>query len=140
MSLAACSLLEPPPARTNVRDVIVDEAVALQDRPYRYHGNEATGFDASGLIQYVFQRSGLQLPPTAAAQRAQGQSINYTEARKGDLLFYSLEETTYQDLHVGIYIGRSRMVHIPRNGRVRIELVDTPFWQRRLQDTVSYLP
>jgi cell wall-associated NlpC family hydrolase len=140
MGQAACSLLEPPPPRTNLRDVIVDEAVALQGRPYRYHGNDATGFDASGLIQYVYQRSGLHLPMGATAQRAQGQSIDHTQARNGDLLFYSLEETPYQELHVGIYIGRSRMVHIPRNGRVRIEPIDTPFWLRRLQDTVSYVP
>ncbi|MGH8459861.1 MAG: C40 family peptidase, partial [Nevskiales bacterium] len=138
--LTACTLIEPPPPRSNLRDVIVDEAVAQIDRPYRYQGTNPTGFDASGLVQYVFGRGGIELPHSADGQRAQGTIIPFSEARRGDLLFYRLEEKPYQDLHVGIYIGRSRMLHIRDDGRVQIEVIDVPYWQRRLLDTVSHLP
>jgi murein DD-endopeptidase len=139
-TLIACSLIQPPPPRTNPRDVLVDEALAQLDRPYRYQGADSTGFDASGLVQHVFKRSGIELPHSAEGQRAQGTVIPFSQVRQGDLLFYELEETPYRDLHVGMYIGRSRMVHIRENGRVQIEGIGVPYWQRRLLDTVSYLP
>jgi cell wall-associated NlpC family hydrolase len=136
----ACTLIELPPPRSNLRDVVVDEATAQLDRSYRYQGASPTGFDASGLVQHVFGRCGIELPHSAAGQRAQGTVIPFSQVRRGDLLFYRLEEEPYQDLHVGIYIGRSRMVHIRDNSRVQVELIDVPYWQRRLLDTVSYLP
>jgi cell wall-associated NlpC family hydrolase len=141
VALAACGWIEPPPPRSNLRDVVVDEATAQLDRPYRYRGSDPTGFDASGLVRYVYARCcGIELPHGAEAQRAQGTSIDYSRVRRGDLLFYRLEETPFRELHVGIYIGRSRMVHIREQGRVQIEPVDLPYWQRRLEDVVNYLP
>lgn len=139
-ALAACTLIEPPPPRSNLRDVVVDEAVAQVGRPYRHGGAGPTGFDASGLVQHVFARSGIELPHNAGGQHAQGTVISFDQVRRGDLLFYQLEETPYQELHVGIYIGRERMVHIRNDGRVQIEPIDLPYWQRRLLDAVSYLP
>jgi cell wall-associated NlpC family hydrolase len=140
LALTACSWVELPPPRGNTRDVIVDESLAQLDRPYRDEGADPTGFDASGLAQYVFGRGGIVLPRSAEAQRAQGTAISFDQARRGDLLFYQLEESSYRQLHVGIYLGRSRMVHVPENGRVRIEVIETLYWQRRLVDAVSYLP
>ncbi len=139
-ALTACALIQPPPPRNNLRDVVVDEALAQLDRPYRYQGADPTGFDTSGLVQYVFGRSGIELPHSIEGQRAQGASIPFSQVRRGDLLFYDLEETRYRDLHVGIYIGRSRIVQIRQDGRVQIEQIDGPYWQRRLRDVVSHLP
>ena len=139
-AVTACAIIEPPPPRTNIRDVVVDEALAQLDRPYRYAGAGPTAFDASGFTQFVYGKCGLELPHSATSQHAQGASIPFGKARRGDLLFYSLDEGPYQELHVGIYIGRARMVHIRVNGKVAIEVVDAPFWQRRLVDAVSYLP
>ena len=136
----ACTLIEPSLPRSDLRDVVVDEATAQLDRPYRYQGSDPTGFDASGLVQHVFGRCGIELPRSADGQRAQGTVIPFSQVRRGDLLFYVLEETPYQDLHVGIYIGRSRMVHIRQGGQVQIETINVPYWQRRLLDTVSHLP
>ncbi len=139
-ALTACTLIEPPPPRNNLRDVVVDEALAQLDRPYRYQGADPTGFDTSGLVQYVFGRCGIELPHSADGQRALGTVIPFSQARRGDLLFYVLDETPYQKLHVGIYVGRSRMVEIRENGRVQLEEIDAPYWQRRLRDVVSHLP
>jgi cell wall-associated NlpC family hydrolase len=138
--LTGCGLIQPPPPRTNIRDVVVDEALAQLDRPYRYQGAEPTGFDASGLVQHVFGRCGIELPHSADGQRAQGTTRSSDAIERGDLLFYVMDDKPYQSLHVGIFIGRSRMVHVPENGRVQIESINTPYWQRRLLDAVSYLP
>lgn len=139
-TLVACAWIEPPPPRNNPRDVIVDEVVAQVDRPYRYQGADPAGFDDSGLVQYVFKRSGVELPHSTEGQRAQGNRIAFSQVRRGDLLFYELKDNPYRELHVGIYIGRSRMVHIRENGRVQIEVINVPYWQRRLLGAVSHLP
>lgn len=140
MVLSGCLLIEPPPPRAHPRDVVVDEALAQVDRPYRQQGADPTGFDTSGLVHYIFQRSGFVLPDSSAGQRAQGVPVNANQVQRGDLLFYRLDDSPYQELHVGVYVGRDRMVHIRENGRVQIELVNVPYWQRRLVDRVRYLP
>lgn len=140
LALAACAIIEPPPPRENIRDVVVDEALAQLDRPYRYRGADPAGFDAGGLVQHVFKRAGIELPAETAGQKAQGAAIPFEHLRRGDLVFYVIEAQAYPDLHAGIYIGRSRMVHIVENGTVQIELIHTPYWRRRYIDAVSYLP
>jgi cell wall-associated NlpC family hydrolase len=140
-ALAACAVIEPPPPRSDPRDVVVDEAVAQLDRPYRHRGADPAGFDASGLVRHVYARCcGIELPHSAEAQRAQGAPVDFSRARRGDLLFYVLEDGPRRELHVGIYIGRGRMVHIREQGRVQVERIDLPFWERRLAGAASYLP
>lgn len=140
LALAGCAIIEPPLPRENIRDVVVDEVLAQLDRPYRYRGADPAGFDTGGLVQHVFTRAGIELPAETAGQKVQGTSIPFEHLRRGDLVFYVIEEEPYTDLQVDIYIGRSRMVHIPDNGTVQIELINTPYWRRRFIDTVSYLP
>jgi len=140
LALAACAIIEPPPPRENPRDVVVDEALAQLDRPYRYRGADPSGFDAAGLVYYVYQRVGLELPAAALGQKAQGTSIAFDQLQRGDLVFYARTEQPYPEPHVGIFVGRSRMLHVPNQGSVQIELINTPYWQRRFLDAVSYLP
>lgn len=138
--LQACTLITPPPPRADCRDVIVDVALAQIDRPYRHQGAGPAGFDASGLVQYVYERCAIELPHSVETQRGLGMIIPLREARRGDLLFYRLEEARHPGLHVGIHIGRARMVHVRVNGQVQIERIDVPYWQRRQIDAASYLP
>lgn len=140
LTSSACALIEAPPPRTTTRDVVMDEALAQLDRPYRNEGADPTGFDAGGLVQYVFRRSGVELPHSIEGQHALGAVVALSEMRRGDLVFYELEERPFAPMHVGIYVGRSRMVHILENGRVKLDIIDTPYWHRRLLDVVSCLP
>jgi len=57
-AFTARALIVPPPPRSNLRDVVVDEALTRPDGPYRYQGEDSTGFDASGLVQHIFKRNG----------------------------------------------------------------------------------
>jgi cell wall-associated NlpC family hydrolase len=139
-SLAACEVMAPPPPRTHIRDVVVDEAVAQVDRPYVHGGADPSGFDNSGFVYYVFQRARFRLPRSAIEQYSTGRKTTFDKIRRGDLLFYQLEGPARPELHVGIYIGRERMVHIPIQGKVTIDIIDNPYWEKRYLDTVSWLP
>lgn len=72
----------------------------------------ASGFDCSGFTSYVYSRLGVDLPHNAAAQFSTGRPVPRSRLRPGDLLFF-------RGLgHVGMYVGRGRMIHSPQSGDV----------------------
>ena len=83
--------------------------------PYRYGGSSPSGFDCSGLVAYVYGRLGVELPHNAAAQYAYGRPVDRSHLRPGDLVFF------HGLGHVGLYIGRGRIIHAPQTGE-RVEI------------------
>ena len=83
--------------------------------PYRYGGMSPGGFDCSGLVAYVYGRLGVDLPHNAAAQYSYGHLVSRRQLRPGDLVFF------HGLGHVGLYIGRGRIIHAPRSGE-RVEI------------------
>jgi len=83
--------------------------------PYRYGGSSPSGFDCSGLVTYVYARLGIQLPHNAAAQYSYGRSVDRGHLKPGDLVFF------HGLGHVGLYIGRGRIIHAPQTGE-RVEV------------------
>jgi cell wall-associated NlpC family hydrolase len=94
-------------------------AVRLASRelgvPYRYGGSSPSGFDCSGLVAYIYGKLGVQLPHNAAAQYAYGRPVDRSHLRPGDLVFF------HGLGHVGLYIGRGRIIHAPQTGE-RVEI------------------
>jgi cell wall-associated NlpC family hydrolase len=60
---------------------------------------------------WVYGRLGIRLPHNAAAQYSVGRPVPRSRLRPGDLLFF------HGLGHVGLYIGRGRMIHAPQSGR-----------------------
>jgi cell wall-associated NlpC family hydrolase len=85
--------------------------------PYRYGGTSPrTGFDCSGLVRFVYEHFGIDLPHSSYAQFGLGRRVPRRAFRPGDLVFF------HGLGHVGLYVGRGRFIHAPHSGtRVSID-------------------
>ncbi len=121
------------PVQTGGRaaDLVLD-ALSMLGVRYHYGGaHRATGFDCSGFVRDVYQRTlGLVLPHNAAQQSREGEKVAEDQLRPGDLVFFHTLRRAFS--HVGIYIGNGQFIHAPRPGqRVQIESMASPYWARR---------
>jgi cell wall-associated NlpC family hydrolase len=92
----------------------VDVAQQYLGVPYVWGGESPSGFDCSGLVQYVYGQLGVDLPRTAAEQARVGQPVaGLADARPGDLLAFHDPVD-----HIGIYAGNGLMVVAPKTGDV----------------------
>lgn len=130
----------------DVRHSVADKAHVVADRtadlignamgfigvPYRRGGTSAsTGFDCSGFVRAVYEKTvGMVLPRKAAQQAASTQVIDKKELQPGDLVFFNTMRRAFS--HVGIYLGDNHFMHAPRTGaEVRVESMDSSYWVQR---------
>ncbi|OQC01871.1 MAG: Murein DD-endopeptidase MepH precursor [Alphaproteobacteria bacterium ADurb.Bin100] len=100
--------------------------------PYKRGGTSAeTGFDCSGFVRAMYEQSiGLVLPRRANEQAAATQTIDRTDLKPGDLVFFNTMRRAFS--HVGIYVGDGKFIHAPRSGaQVRVEDMREAYWQTR---------
>ncbi|QPQ28985.1 C40 family peptidase [Lysinibacillus sp. JNUCC 51] len=105
----------------------ISTAKQFLGRSYVWGGsNPSTGFDCSGLVQWSYKQAGVSLPRTASQQYLATQRISASEARVGDLVFFSYGSGV---AHVGIYLGNNMMIDAQNKGVV-IESLD--WWNQYL--------
>ena len=111
---------------------LVFTAMGFLGVPYRRGGNTAeTGFDCSGFVRAMYQQTvGLILPRKAEQQAAATETIDRSELKPGDLVFFNTMRRTFS--HVGIYIGEGKFIHSPKPGaEVRVESMSIAYWAQR---------
>ncbi len=69
-------------------------------------------FDCSGLTKYVYKQNGINLPRTSINQSKYGKSVDRSQLKPGDLVFFdtSKRKKGYVN-HVGIYLGNGKFIH-----------------------------
>jgi cell wall-associated NlpC family hydrolase len=89
------------------------------------HGAGIKGFDCSGLALYAWAKAGVRLDHWTGTQWTSGRHVPTGRLRPGDLVFFATDTDDPGTIHhVGIYIGRGRMVEAPYTGaRVRISSI-----------------
>ena len=118
---------------------IVSEASKFLGVPYVWGGSSPSGFDCSGLVQYVFAQLGVEVPRGSVDQSEVGTSVaSLSQAQPGDLLFFEPGQNGAppgKPGHVGIYIGDGKMIDAPETGEtVQVQAVPcTPIAIRRIE-------
>lgn len=113
-------------------DELLSNALSYIGVRYRYGGNTPErGFDCSGLVRWVYNRTwGVMLPRRAAEIAKVGTNVPKEQLQPGDLVFFNTLRRTFS--HVGIYLGDGQFLHAPRaGGKVRVEKLDQAYWMKR---------
>ena len=105
--------------------------------PYIYGGTGDGGFDCSGYTQYILGRYGYSIPRSARTQKDYIEKIKISEARKGDLIFFSKNRSKKNITHVGIVISNEgedlTMIHASSSQGIMITNVATnTYWKPKL--------
>ncbi len=105
---------------------------------YRAGATGPSAFDCSGFTLYVYKVAvGKYLPHYSRAQYTRVKKISRKQARPGDLVFF-LRNGAH---HVGIYLGRGRMVDAAGYGKgVRISPISGSWWSRTYTGFGRLLP
>lgn len=118
------------PANPAASNAVLMRALSLVGTPYRWGGNTPeSGFDCSGLVNYVYRDMlDLRLPRTSRElAQVQGPKIAPERLATADLVFFGSGGNVS---HVGIYVGEGRFVHAPSTGgTVRLDTLDGPYWR-----------
>ncbi len=113
---------------TDSADQLVKEAKKYLGVPYAWGGSSPNGFDCSGFLNYVFDKSSdINLPRTVSEIYKEGTKVSKPEV--GDIVFFE----TYKPgaSHAGIYIGNDQFIHSSSSKGVSITSMDNSYWSKR---------
>ncbi|ELC8418299.1 enterotoxin [Clostridium perfringens] len=97
---------------SSLRRTFPDHAArGFYDIPSSYLNGNYRAFDCSGLMQWSFRQAGISLGRTTWDQINNGYEVSPSNAKPGDLLFFSNLG------HVGMYIGNGQWIEAPNKGK-----------------------
>ncbi len=111
---------------------MLTQAMGLLGVPYRRGGStEETGFDCSGFVRHLYEKSfGRLLPRRASEQAKVTETIDRSELKPGDLVFFNTMKRAFS--HVGVYMGDGKFIHAPRPGKsIRVDDMRSAYWEKR---------
>ena len=115
---------------------VINFAKAHLSIRYRSGGTTTSGFDCSGFTRFCFNKFGISLPHSSAAQGNVGAAIEKESAQPGDLILFKGHSSGGNRIgHVGLItevIGdRIKFIHSAWNGGVRYDYLSASYYQHR---------
>lgn len=132
----ALSIFRPKASSGSMRrsdaDSLISSAMGFIGVAYRFGGTTPRGFDCSGFMQYVFQKTfAVNIPRTAAQQATVGSHVSRGNLQPGDMVFFKTQGPR-RISHVGMYVGNDRFIHAPRTGkRIEITSLSNKYWSSK---------
>lgn len=90
-------------ASSNKIGGVLDFTYNQVGKAYRWASAGPNAYDCSGLVYAAFQKQGINVPRTAAAQGRSSTPVAIKNLQPGDIL--------WTNSHIGIYIGDNKMIH-----------------------------
>ena len=113
-------------------DNIITAGNKYLGRPYVLGASitQTSSFDCSSFTKRVFQENGITLPRTSIEQSQIGTSVDLSNIRKGDLVFF---DTNYNGVinHVGIAASSTTILHCQSSVGVSVSSLNT-YWKPRI--------
>jgi cell wall-associated NlpC family hydrolase len=112
----------PPPTPNPApnQSVAVQRAIAYAKaqlgKPYQWAASGPGSFDCSGLTMMAWARGGKSLPHYSVAQFYESTRVSMTDAKPGDLLFWSNNGSPSGIHHVALYLGDGEFIEAPHTG------------------------
>jgi len=103
----------------------IEAARAKIGSSYASGGNGPTSFDCSGLMVWAFERIGVSLPRTSFEQYRLGTSVERSDIRPGDLVFFDSAGSGAS--HVGIATSATKVISATSSG-VKEHRIDSGYW------------
>jgi len=124
------------------REKLVSYASRFLYRPYRYGGQDPSGFDCSGYTSFIFNNYGFHIPRTSKEQSKEGKKIAVNKVEPGDLMFFGSNNRVS---HVAMVYSREnnklKIIHATSSSGVIItHYTDSEYWTERFlfaKDVVS---
>ena len=117
---------------------LVDVAKSRLGARYRAGASGPNSFDCSGFTSYIFAKVGISLKRSSRDQFTQGRSVDKSNLKVGDLVFFSGSAASKTIGHVGMVISVDpknkdfRFIHASPKGGIRVDdFAGQPYYVRR---------
>ncbi len=99
-------------------------------RPYAGKSKYEEGIDCSEFTMEVFKKyDNIRLPRTSKDQFNYGTKVSKSSLKYGDLLFFRTDGNRIS--HVGIYLEKSKFIHVSSSHGVMISGIREKYWNQR---------
>ena len=125
-----------PTDKINLTDSLINYGKLFLNTPYRYGSEGISSFDCSGFTSYIYRNFGYNLERSSADQAAQFPSVDKSELKPGDLVFFNGRRRNGKVGHVGIVVaakedGEFDFIHASVKEGVTISNSQQNYYQKR---------